>query len=293
MGSKLGAYVQKPEYVEMVAKESWKFGREKFIPIGMKYFEDHPEDVQIIKTNLERFGLDTSPASMQKILEETVVHYYEKLFILSKQYEAYWIIKNRIEVGNQLDPIKEALNQGKGVFLGQSHFGVTYFLPSVFMANDLDIISVGYFPEPVGSLLVKNTSEFAQKYNTGKLSMINIADPSVSPPIAMLQALNQRKLIMNVFDENNPLCKKVKLFGKELRGGTGMDQILNNFNDDQIAVFTPFLIRTSNENFRLEVEQHSLSTPDIIQSFFNSLEKRVRQYPEQWYFIQEVHENME
>lgn len=293
MGSKLGAHIQTKENMEMVAKESWKFGREKFIPIGMQFFKEHPEEVEQVVQNMKAFNLNTSEDSVQRVLKETVVHYYEKLFVLTKQYEAYWIVKNRVEVGDSLNPVKEALQSGKGVFIGQSHFGVTYFLPTVFMVHDISLFSVGYFPPPVGDILRNNTSRFAKKYDTGTFTIVNLAEEKVSPPLVMLQNLNQSKAVMNVFDEYNSLCKTVEIFGVKLKGGTGMDQILNSFSNDQLMVITPFLMRTSNETFKLEVDYHDLSSSNIIQDFFTSLQKRVAQYPEQWYFLQEVSENLE
>jgi lauroyl/myristoyl acyltransferase len=293
MGSKLGSFIQTKENVEMVRKESWKFGREKFLELGLQYFKDHPEDVNQIIENLQAFNLDSSEQAVQQVLVETVAHYYEKLFVLTKQYEAYWIVTNRIEVADILEPLREAKQQGKGVFLGQSHFGVTYFLASVFMAHNFDLTTVGFFPGPVGEMLKANTQHFTEKYKTGKLGIINLAEPGVSPPLAMMQSLNNREMMMNVFDEKNSLCKPVDFLGRKMWGGTGMDQILGNYTDEQIQVATPFLIRTSEETFRLELELHQLSSPNIIQDFFNALEKRVKQYPAQWYFLQEVHENLE
>lgn len=98
---------------------------------------------------------------------------------------------------------------------------------------------------------------------------------------------------MNVFDENNALCKPVKLFNATIYGGAGMDKVLRNFSGDDIYVVTPFLLRTKDGYFKFEIDHHSLDSENIIQDFFHSYEKRIEQYPEQWYFVQEIHENLE
>ena len=67
-----------------------------------------------------------------------------------------------------------------------------------------------------------------------------------------------------------------------------MDLILRNFNDDKVIVVTPFLIRTSDETFRYELDRHELAGNDIVASFYKSLEDRIKKYYEQWYFIHEL-----
>ena len=58
-------------------------------------------------------------------------------------------------------------------------------------------------------------------------------------------------------------------------------------------ILTPFLVRTSDETFRYEVDRHYLSDGDIVESFYRSLEERVKKYYPQWYFIHELHESFE
>ena len=69
-----------------------------------------------------------------------------------------------------------------------------------------------------------------------------------------------------------------------------MDLILKRFSEDRVTVVTPFLIRTSDETFRLEVDRHSLTEGDLVASLYRSLEKRLHSYFQQWYFIHELHE---
>jgi hypothetical protein len=151
---------------------------------------------------------------------------------------------------------------------------------------------VARFPEPVGPMMMRVGETIARRYGTARARLINMAEADVDVPGEMLRLLIKRQIVSNVFDEHNALCKRVELLGKPIMGGTGMDLILRNFDDERIAVVTPFMVRTSDETFRLEVDQHYLSEGDVIPSFFRSLEKRVAAHPDQWYFIHEVHENI-
>ena len=289
----IGKFLLNAENLALVKKLSWKFGRPKIIELGLEYYANHPDDVATIKQNLEHFGLPADPQAVTRVLTEIVAHYYEKLFVLVKTYEAYWIARNRIELGDSLAPFEEARRAGKSVFVGQSHFGATYLKFLVLMARGFDVHVVGKFPEPAGSMLAQTTRLVTERYGAGQATILNIADPTVDVPLEMIRLLSRPGTILsNVFDENNALCRPMDLLGTQVMGGTGMDLILKRFSDDQVTVVTPFLIRTSDETFRYEIDRHRLAAGDIIASFFGSLERRIKAHFEQWYFIHEVHESL-
>ena len=288
----IGKHLATRENLAIVGGKSWKLSRPLIVEQGMRYYDSHPEDVEQIVKNIRYIGLDDSSSSVENALKGIVVHYYEKLFILTKSYEAVWIAKNRIETDDSIKRLQEEQRSGKSIFLAQSHFGASYLMAITLMTRNLNISMVGKFPEPIGSMIVDGSNRITEKYNTGKTTLINIADPTVDIPHEMFGALLGGKMLSNVFDENNEFCSPVSLMGKEVMGGSGMAQVLKNFNDKKLTVATPFLIRTSDETFRFEVDFHTLSTENIIQDFFNSLGKRVKKYPDQWYFIHELHESM-
>jgi lauroyl/myristoyl acyltransferase len=164
-------------------------------------------------------------------------------------------------------------------------------MASVLMVGGIDVTTVGNFPEPVGSMLAANVAQLAEKHGTARARLLNLADKGVDVPTEMITALIRRRVVTNVYDERNRFCKDVTLLGRKVKGGTGMDRILERFDDDSCLVVTPFLVRTSDETFRYEIDRHSLAGGDIVGSFFRSYERRIREHPEQWYFIHEVHEN--
>ena len=287
----IGSFLQTSENLELVKQKSWKFGRPLIIEAGLRYYDQHPRDVKRIATNLAYMGLPNSGSDLDEVLRQMAIHYYEKLFVLVKGYECYWIAKHRIEMGDSLEPFHEARECGKAVFIGQSHLGATYLMGSALMANGIDINMVGNFPEPVGSMLERNIKTISEKYHTGQARLLNLADPSVDVPMEMINCLLSRQVVSNVFDENNSFCRPVSLLGREIMGGTGMDLILKSFTDHNVIVVTPFLIRTSEDTFRYELDRHYLAGGDIIASFFDSLERRIKEHFTQWYFIHELHHN--
>ncbi len=291
MASGIGAHLLSTETLELVRRRPWKHGRREILDLGLRYYEAHPGDVELVARNLAHFGFPRDGAFLDEVLAGIVAHYFEKLFVLVKGYEAYWIAANRVETGDALEPFREARAAGKAVFAGQSHFGATYLMASVLMVGGIDVTTVGNFPEPVGSLLAANMASMTEKYGTARARLLNLADRNVDVPTEMITALIRRQVVTNVYDEHNRFCRDVTLLGRKVGGGTGMDRILERFTDENCVVVTPFLIRTSDETFRYEVDRHSLAGGDIVASFFRSYERRIREHPEQWYFIHEVHEN--
>ncbi|MBU1247262.1 MAG: hypothetical protein KKB70_01075 [Proteobacteria bacterium] len=287
----VGSFLLTRENLELVRKKSWKFGRPLIIDQGLKYYADNPREARQIAGNLAYMGLPCRDRDLDDVLREIAAHYYEKLFVLVKTYECYWIAQNRIEIGNSLEPFREARQTGKAVFVGQSHFGATYLTASVLMANGIDVNMVGFFKPPVSHMLDKTIKTITDRYHTAKARILNLADETIDVPMEMMKCLSSKQVVSNVYDENNAFCRPQNLLGRKIMGGTGMDRILGNFTDDQVIVVTPFLIRTSDETFKYEVDRHWLSRGNIIDSFFRSLEKRVREYYAQWYFIHELHHN--
>jgi lauroyl/myristoyl acyltransferase len=289
----LSAHLLNKENLDLVRRSAWRLGRPRIVELGLRYFGEHAGEVETIARNLERMGLPNGGAALDAVLEGIAAHYYEKLFALVKTYEAYWIATNRVDLGSSLDAFADAKAAGKGVFVAQSHFGATYLLASVLMAHGIEASMVGNFPGQVGTMLRENGATIAERYGTARANLLNLADPAVDVPMEMLVRLKQRQVLSNVFDENNEFSRPVKLLGRELYGGSGMDLILRHFTDDQLIVVTPFLVRTSDETFRYEIDRHTLAGGDVIQSFYGSLERRVVAHPEQWYFLQELQESFE
>ena len=285
----IGSHLLTKERLELVKKKSWKFGRPEIIEQGMRYYDDHPDEVAQIQANLEFMGLPSRGAALDRVLCEIIAHYFEKLFVMVKTYEVYWIAKNRIEMGDSLEPFIEAKEENKAVFIGQSHFGATYFMGIALTVHGIDLNVVGNFPDPAGSMMSQINDVMVNKYGTGTANLINLAGGDVDVPMEMMRLLMTGQVVSNVYDENNQFCRRVRLLDREIMGGTGMDMILRNFNDEKVIVVTPFIIRTSDETFRYELDRHELSAGDIVLSFYKSLEDRIKRHHEQWYFIHELH----
>jgi lauroyl/myristoyl acyltransferase len=285
--------LQVRELVETVTKQSWSFGRAAVLERGLAYYDEHPGDVERIRQNLEHMGLDGSQGAVRASLEGVIAHYYEKLFVMTKDFEAHWLIENRIDFGDALSPIEENRARGRGLFLGQSHFGGAYLLVPALMTRGLDVTFVALFPPPVFAMLRANIERYAARWSTGKVRLLNVAEEGALIAEIMMGALRAGEIVMNVFDENNAFSRQVSLMGRSLWGGSGMDRILAPFGPEKVDVITPFMVRTGEDSFRLETEAHSLGSDDIVQDMYRSLGKRVSAHPDQWYFIQELHHSFE
>jgi lauroyl/myristoyl acyltransferase len=138
-------------------------------------------------------------------------------------------------------------------------------------------------------MLKANIDRYAAHWNTGRATLVNVADEAALVPEIMIGALGSGECVMNVFDENNAFSRQVSLLGRQIFGGSGMDRILSAFDAQRVDVVTPFAVRTGDESFRLEAERHSLDSEDVVQDMFDALGHRVEANPDQWYFLQELH----
>lgn len=286
-------HLQTRENLELVSRESWKYGRQTIIERGLAYYDEHPDDADRVARNLEAMGLDASPESVRRALEGIVVHYFEKFFVMVKDFEAHWIVENRVEAGGGLTVLEEARSDGRGLFIGQSHFGGTYLLVPILMTHGFDVTFIGMFPGPVFDMLKANIDRYGQHWKTGKATLVNVADEAALVPEIMMGALGSGECVMNVFDENNAFSREVSLLGRTIHGGSGMDRILSRFDPDRVSVVTPFAIRTGHDSFRFEADSHGLGSEDVMQDMYDALGRRIEAHPEQWYFLQELHHSFE
>ena len=286
----VGKFLLNKQNIEYVGKNSFKFAKKFVLEKTMRYYDENQSEVDEIVSNLRYMGLESSGSSLDAVLSGIGTHYFEKLFILTKIFEMHWLAKNRIDFGDTMEIFQEAKDRDVPVFVAHSHFGASYFVGISLMINGFDLSSVGKFPEPVGSIIKVNSEKISEKYGIGKTNLINIADPKVDVAWEMFNTLLRGRILSNVFDEANELSKEVNVLGKKLVGGSGMNLILKRYKDDKIIIVTPFVVRTGEDSFRFELDRHYIKDGNIIQSFYNSLEKRIIKHPDQWYFIHELHE---
>ena len=63
----VGSRLASPENLELVKKNSWKFGRPLIIDEGMRYYQENPSEVELIASNLERMGLKNTGADLDDL----------------------------------------------------------------------------------------------------------------------------------------------------------------------------------------------------------------------------------
>ena len=76
------------------------------------------------------------------------------------------------------------------------------------------------------------------------------------------------------------------LFGKTVKGGSGLDKILR-FTNTPVAVFNAFMVRGEGQRYQLHLMQIDPEDTDLIQTMYKNLELIVSENVAQWYFLHE------
>ena len=64
----LGSFLTTRENLEIVKKNSWKFGRPLIVEMGLGYYDSHPEEVAQVARNLDYMGLPSSGDALDRVL---------------------------------------------------------------------------------------------------------------------------------------------------------------------------------------------------------------------------------
>jgi lauroyl/myristoyl acyltransferase len=121
---------------------------------------------------------------------------------------------------------------------------------------------------------------------TGEINFIEIGKPGTNAALEMAAALRKKEVLVTVFDEKTDYSIPVKLFGRDVWGGAGLDKLIK-YTGSSIAVFNAYMIRTGPYNFELKLVEINVKSENIIQNMFTNLEQLVKDHLEQWYFLHE------
>ncbi len=102
--------------------------------------------------------------------------------------------------------------------------------------------------------------------------------------------LQDGETFFSVLDEHTPFSVDVNFLGKTIAGGTGIDKIVDYIGKEGIKVYLTIMVRVE-DNYKLDLHPVDLTDDHYIQTMFSTYEKYVLQNYEQWFFLQEVHEN--
>ncbi len=139
-----------------------------------------------------------------------------------------------------------------------------------------------FFKEVVG------TFNYHQMAISGRLTFIQ---PDEQMMTKVNSTLAQGRTLYTVIDEHTSSSKTIEFLGKKITGGAGVDSIIEMVGHDTFKVYFSIMVREG-DSYRLDIHKIGTKNTDYIQDVFSIYEKYVADAYEQWFFLQEVHENI-
>lgn len=283
----LSRYLQSREIIQSISWKSPSEARSLILDKGLNWLADHPDEGELIKKNLSCFNISFTESLIGRIQKHIVLHYYEKILPLSGDSEFYYnFLKSNVDV-HEINILNEVLKEGKGVFVAAAHFGgVELIVPTLSMFK-LPVHTVLRFTtEQFSQVAYKHAKDMEDSGFFGSINFIEIGRQGTMAALDMAAVLRKKEILVSVFDEETEYSIPVKLFGKEVLGGAGLDRLLR-FTNTQVALFNAFMIRTDVDRYQLKLVEIDVSEGNPIQRMFSNLENIVRENLEQWYFLHE------
>lgn len=255
---------------------------------GSTWFDAHADEIAVIEQNLHKLNIVFSNDLLVEIKHHLILHYYEKIVPLCCTPQQYCtFLRTAVDASAAVSSIRDALQNGSSVLIAFAHFGGVELTVPVFSMNSL----------PVNTALRFTTEQFSQAAHThaekmaasgyfSPIRFIEIGKPGTMTALDMAAALRRQELLLTVFDEKTEYSVPVKLFGKEVWGGAGLDRLLH-FSKAKVVVFNAFMIRTGQQRYYLKLVDVDIHPQRVIQSMYSNLEDIVEDYVAQWYFLHE------
>jgi len=283
----LSRTLQSPEILSKIIGKSFDEMKDILMEISNRYYEENPkETTDIIKKNLESFGLPSDLNTVKKVQEHLVYHYIEKIFPLAgKPVDLANFIKERMECTQAKEMLTNAIKEGS-VLIAVSHFGAVECMVTCLAYHK-------FIVNPVLKFTTQNFSKKLQDYAKlteeagflAPIKFIEIGKPGAPNAMQMARVLDKKEILFTVFDEETPHSTPVKLFNRKVLGGSGLDRLLK-FAHQKVTVFNAFMIRDG-KNYRMELLPVNTNTDNLIQEMFNNMQSILEKHYEQWYFLHE------
>ncbi len=284
----LSGYLQSKEILKFVPgknpDELWPFVLNK----GMEWYNTHPEEKELIKKNLLRLNISFSNDLIASIQKHIILHYFEKLLPLCGNPEFYYnFLKKRVVIKNEINNLKNILKDGSGILIASAHFGaVELIVPCLSMYNLPVNIALRFTTEQFSKAAHNIAEKMSASGFFGSLNFIEIGKRGTMAALDMAAVLRKKEVLVTVFDEKTEYSIPVKLFGKEVWGGAGLDKLLQ-FTKSPVSVFNAFMIRDENKTYQLKLLKIDPSNKNPVKSMFINLEKMIKNNIAQWYFLHE------
>ena len=284
----LSKHLQTSGLLSRIAGMAPEHLKEVVMDLGTAWYREHHEERDVIGRNLEAFGLDSSPSTIDAVVENTILHYFEKLLPLAGDIALYAeFLSSRIDGIVAVSALKESLASPRGVCLAAAHFGAVEFITPFLAARKLPMnVVLKFTTEQLSAAAQQQAIAMEQ---SGLFSLINIIElgrPKTVAAMQMAAALRRREIVLSVFDEKTPYSKPVELFGRGVWGGAGIDRMIS-FANTPVDLFAAFMVREGTERYRLELHKIDTGDDGRIEAIYRALQTVVTRHPAQWYFLHE------
>ncbi len=286
----LSKYLHNPIYIEKVAEYDLTKGQGFFGNLALGYLSEHKDYYSLIESNLKYFGLPCDSDAVENSVKHIGYHYHEKFLSFIKEPKFYPEFHKRIIKSD--DVINEILQNQKeelATVILSTHFGAMALIVGVLNSCKMEISSIIKFPsEEFKNLIMSKHLNVIETLGYGRTKFIEI---DKQPMMELAFGLKEGETFFSVLDEHTPFGVDVNFLGKTITGGAGIDKIIDFIGKDEIKVYFTIMVRVEN-NYKLDLHRIDLNSDNYIQEMFNTYEKYVLEHYEQWFFLQEVHENM-
>ena len=283
----LSKYLQSNEILRAISGKDPTIARSLILDKGLHWLAEHPEEGALIKKNLSCFTIPFTEDLIECIQEHIVLHYYEKILPLCGDPEFYYnFLNDNVDI-HEIYTLTEALKHGKGVLVTVAHFGgVELIVPALAMFKIPIHPVVRFTTEQFSHIAHKHAKDMEESGFFGPITFIEIGRQGTMAALEMAAVLRKKEVLVSVFDEETEYSIPVKLFGREILGGAGLDRLLR-FTNTPVTLFNAFMIRTEGNRYQLKFVGIDITKENPIQRMFNNLEAIIKENLEQWYYLHE------
>lgn len=286
----LSKYLHKKEYIGKAEEYDFIKGKEFFGNLALRYMNEHKDYYSLIESNLKYFDLPCDNNAVENSVKHIGYHYHEKFLSFIKEPEFYPDFhKNIIKPDDVIEELQQNQKDNQAAVILSTHFGGMALIAGVLNACKLDLSAIYRFPsEEFKDYMVSRGLSIIKKLGYGR---INFFEADKQPMMKIGLGLEEGETFFSVLDEHTPFSVNVNFLGKTITGGAGIDQIVNFMGKNRLKLYFVIMPRVEN-SYKLNLHKIDLNSSNYIQEMFNIFEKYVKDNFEQWFFLQEVHENM-
>ena len=286
----LSKFLHDQKYIGKVAEYGFTEGQAFFGNLALGYLNEHKDYYALIERNLNYFGLPSDKDAVENAVRHIGHHYHEKFLSFIKPPEFYLDFHRRIVKSDDvIDEILQNQKEKQATVILSTHFGAMALIPGVLNSCKLDISSIIKFPsEAFKNLMMSKHLNVIETLGYGRTKFV---EADKQPIMELAFGLKDGETFFSVLDEDTPFSVNVDFLGKTISGGAGIDKIVDYIGKEEVKVYFTVMVRLE-DNYKLDLHSVDLTSDNYIQDMFDIYEKYVLDHYEQWFFLQEVHENM-